>query len=98
MIHDNGPNASALVLYMTFSAPADIGVKCSRLALQQVLVGGMADDAIRRFNTPDGRVANGALVLQKRMCFGKAAWAYEVLEPAEVRGYVNTKHDQGSRC
>ena len=91
VIHDNGPDADALVLGMTFRALADIGVKRCRLPLQQVLVVRMADNTIGRLNAPSWSVTSGALFFEERVSRGEVARTREALQPGEICGYVHTK-------
>ena len=65
MIHLRRPSDPALVLDMAPAARGDVGVKDSRLALENCDVVGVTDDAVLRFNARHARVASRAVVLEE---------------------------------
>lgn len=67
VVHVRRSMGDPLMLPMTLRATTDTGMKRRRLSLQQRLVVGMTDDALRCFDAGDGRVAGGTIVLEMRM-------------------------------
>ncbi len=64
VVHVGRTIIDALVLQMTLCATTDASVKRSRLPLQNRLVVGVADDALRRFDATDRRMASGTIVFE----------------------------------
>ncbi len=62
VVHVGRTFIDALVFQMTLGAATDIGVKRSRLPLQNRLVVGVADDALSGFDASNRRMAGGAVV------------------------------------
>ena len=67
VIHLRRAQHTSPVFEMTSSALADLGVKGGRLALKDVFIVGMANDAVLSLNSFDRRVAGRAIILQRRV-------------------------------
>lgn len=67
VVHGRGTPAPSLVLRVARRALGHVGVKCSRLECEQLLVVGVAEDAARPLDAAAGRMTCHAVVLQKAM-------------------------------
>ena len=79
VIHFRRARDRPLVFEMAGSALGDVGVKGARLALEDSLVVGVADDAVLCFDTLHRRVARGAVMFQKRVGLGERTGAGHTL-------------------
>src|SRR5260370_33773987 len=75
VVHRRRRSFASLVLRVTFSTATHAAVKRSWLALEEGLVVGVADGAIRRLDALYRGVAGGAIVLQERVRGGKSPQA-----------------------
>ena len=87
VIHLRRARDNSLVFEMAGSALGDVGVKGARLALEDGLVVGVANDAVLRFNALVRRVAGGTVIGEERMGRRQRTWSCHDL-PRGGAGYV----------
>ncbi len=75
MIHQSGFLVKTAMFAVALAATAHVGVKGRRLALQERRIVRVADDAVGRLDSFDGRVAGRAVVFQKLVALGERTGA-----------------------
>ena len=87
VIHLRRARDPALMFEMAHGTCADVGVKGARLALQDGLVVGVADNAVFCLDTFDRRVTRGAVAFEKGVPLRELSWNDRALG-GDLRGWV----------